>query len=108
VQDAVLADAESAVQGCRGSALELAAADSVVAAAEQLAGRERAAYQRGETSRLEPARAELQLLRAKQARRRAEWRLELASLALEHAAGGPTSGEWPDPREEPEEEATLP
>jgi outer membrane protein TolC len=108
VQDAVLADAQSAVQDCQGSDLELAAADSVVAAAEQLAGRERAAYQRGETSRLEPARAELQLLRARQARRRAERRLELASLGLERAAGAPMSGEWPDPREEPEEEATRP
>lgn len=111
VQDSVLADLESAVQRCRGAGLELAATDSVVAAARRLVERDRSAYQRGETSRLEPARAELQLLRAERARRRAERRLVLASLELERAAGGPssqTSGEWPDPRQEPEEEATQP
>ena len=51
-----------AIQRCRGAALELGAADSVIAAASRQVERERAAYQRGETSRLEPARAELQLL----------------------------------------------
>ena len=60
---------------------------------------------------LEPARTELQLLRAERARRRAERRLALAALELERAAGGPpsrASTEWPDPRQEPEEEATRP
>jgi cobalt-zinc-cadmium efflux system outer membrane protein len=110
-QDAVFADVESAVQRCRGASLEMAATDSVVAAATQLAQRDRSAYRRGETSRLEPARTELQLLRAQRARRRAERRLTLASLELERAAGEPSSqasGEWPDPRQEPEEEATQP
>jgi outer membrane protein TolC len=110
-QDAVFADVESAVQRCRGASLELAATDSVVAAATRLVGRDRAAYRRGETSRLEPARTELQLLRAQRARRRAERRLALASLELERAGGGPSSqasGEWPDPRQDPEEEATPP
>jgi outer membrane protein TolC len=90
--------------------LELTAADSVVAAAERSAERDRAAYQRGETSRLEPARVELQLLRAARARRRAERRLALASLELERAAGGPSpaTSEWPDPRQEPDQEASPP
>jgi outer membrane protein TolC len=109
-QDAVLADIEAGVQRCRGAALELVAADSVVAAAARFAERDRAAYQRGETSRLEPARAELLLLRAERARRRAERRLALASLEIERAAGGPSSAtsEWPDPRQDPDEEATPP
>ena len=111
VQDSVFADVESAVQRCRGASLELAATDSVVAAATRLVERDRAAYQRGETSRLEPARTELQLLRATRARRRAQRGLTLMSLDLERVAGGPssrTSGKWPDPRQEPEEEAPRP
>ena len=110
VQDSVLADVDMAIQGCRGASLELAAADSVVAAAERLYRREHEAYERGETSRLEPARAELQLLRARRAGRAAERRLALASLELERAAGGPPSadGQWPDPRQDPKEEASPP
>jgi outer membrane protein TolC len=110
-QDSVLADVESAIQRCRGAALEVAGADSVVAAAGRLRERDRAAYQRGETTRLEPARAELQLLRARRAHRRAQRRMALASLDLERAAGGPTAeaaGEWPDPRLEPTEETRRP
>ena len=109
-QDSVLADVDMAIQGCRGASLELAAADSVVAAAGRLYRREREAYERGETSRLEPARAELQLLRARRAGRAAERRLALASLELERAAGGPPSadGQWPDPRQDPKEEASPP
>lgn len=107
VQDSILADVDMAAQRCRGAALELAAADSVVSAAERLHRREREAYERGETSSLEPARAELLLLRAARARRGAERRLALASIELERAAGGPPSagGAWPDPRQEPDEEA---
>jgi cobalt-zinc-cadmium efflux system outer membrane protein len=105
VQDSVLADLERSLQRCRGAALELAAADSVVAAAGRLLRREQEAYERGETSRLEPARAELQLQRARRARRAAERQFALASIELERAAGGPPSAPgapWPDPREEPE------
>ena len=110
VQDSVLADVELALQRCRGAALELAAADSVVASAARLVERDRAAYQRGETSLLEPARAELQLLRAERARRRGERKLTLASLELERAAGRPLgqASDWPDPRLDPEEEANRP
>ena len=106
-QDAVLADVDLARQRCRGAALEVVAADSVVAAAERLQRRERDAYGRGETSALEPARAELQLLRARRAHRAAERRLQRASLELERALGGPPSpeGRWPDPRQEPDQEA---
>jgi outer membrane protein TolC len=110
VQDSVFADVELAAHSCRGAALELAAADSLVASAVRLVGRDRAAYQRGETSRLEPARTELQLLRAERARRGAERRLRLASLDLERAAGGPPrqASDWPDPRVDPQEEARQP
>lgn len=108
VQDSVLADLELMMQRCRGAALELVAADSVVASAARLVERDRAAYRRGETSRLEPARAELQLLRAERARRRARRGLVLASLELERAAGAGTkvTRAWPDPRQDPEEEAS--
>jgi cobalt-zinc-cadmium efflux system outer membrane protein len=110
IQDAVLADVDLAAQRCSGAALELAAADSVVAAAERIHRRELEAYQRGETSGLEPARAQLQLLRARRARRAAGRRLVLASIELDRAAGGPPSadGGWPDPRQEPVEEASPP
>jgi outer membrane protein TolC len=109
-QDSVLADIESAIQRCRGAALELEAADSVVAAATRLMERDRAAYRRGETSGLEPARTELQLLRARRAHRRAERGLHEASLDLERAVGGPSSAstEWPDPRQDPDEEVARP
>nr|MBA3893800.1 TolC family protein [Gemmatimonadales bacterium] len=110
VQDSVFADVELAVQRCRGAALELAAADSLVAAAARLVERDRAAYQRGETSRLEPARTELQLLRAERARRRAGRGIAIASLELERAIGGPPpqASDWPDPRLDPQEEANRP
>ena len=111
VQDSVFADVQSTAQQCRGASLELAASDSVVAAATRLLERDRTSYQRGETSRLEPARTELQLRRAERARRRAERRLAFAALELERAAGGPSSqasSEWPDPRQEPEEEVIQP
>lgn len=111
VQDSVLADVESAVQRCRGAILEVVGADSVVAAAATLLERDRAAYQRGETTRLESARAELQLLRARRAHRGARQRLAVASLELERVAGGPSpeaADQWPDPRVDPEEEARRP
>ncbi len=105
VQDSVFADIETAVQGCRGAALELAAADSVVAAADRQLERERDAYSRGESSRLEPARAELQHYRALAARRSAERRAKVAGLHLARAGGGPEAGEaWPDPRQDEGEE----
>ena len=108
VQDSVLADVESAMLGCRGEALEVAAADSVVAAAKRLAERDRAAYERGESSRLEPARSELLLVRAERARRAAERRGRLAAIRLDRALGGPLDGGWPDPRQHPEQEGTRP
>ena len=111
VQDSVFADVERSVQRCRGAALELAAADSVLGAAARFLERERDAYDRGETSRLEPARAELQVIRARRARRSAERRLAEASIELERAGGGPPSAEgvrWPDTRHEPEEETPRP
>lgn len=110
VQDSVLGVLDLATQRCRGAALAVDAADSVVGAAERLHRREREAYERGETSSLEPARAELQLLRARRARRAAERRLTVAALELERAAGGPPSsdGRWPDPRQDPDQEVTGP
>ncbi len=108
VQDSVLADVESAMLGCRGEALEVAAADSVVAAAKRLVERDRAAYERGESSRLEPARSELLLVRAERARRAAGRRGLLAAIRLDRALGGPLDGGWPDPRQHPEQEGIRP
>jgi outer membrane protein, heavy metal efflux system len=109
-QDGVLADIESAIQACRGATLELVAADSVAAAAHRVVDRERAAYERGETTRLEPARADLQLRRAERALRSARLGRARAGLELERAAGASltSANRWPDPRLDPEEEATSP
>jgi outer membrane protein TolC len=101
-QDMVLAEASRAVEGCRAVSAERAGADSVAAAAERVASLARAAYQRGETGRLDGARAELARIRAGAAVHAAARRLELAGLAVEAAAGewrGQAGEAWPDPRQ---------
>jgi outer membrane protein, heavy metal efflux system len=101
VQDELLSDTELAVGRCRGAVLERSAADSQVAVAGRAADLARAAYERGETSRLDPALAELAIVRAERVRLGAEIRLQAAGRALEVALGG-WSGladeRWPDPR----------
>lgn len=107
-QDSVIAEVEAAAQECRGSRLTLVAADSQVAAARAIVARARAAYDRGETSSLDPAQAELQLVRAEGIRRAAARRLMMAGLTLETAAGDWRDGDerpWPDPRVVPGQES---
>jgi hypothetical protein len=65
------------------------------------AARARAAYDRGETVRLDPVLAELGVIRAERARRLQDARLAAANGSLETSLGGPAAGEagrWPDPR----------
>jgi len=107
-QDSVIAEVEAAAQECRGSRLALVAADSQVAAARAIVARARAAYDRGETASLEPARAELQLVRAEGIRSATARRLTMAGLTLETAAGDWHDGDgrpWPDPRHVPGQES---
>jgi outer membrane protein TolC len=102
-QDSVAMQVEAGAEQCRGARVAVAAADSVVAAARAFAERASAAYQRGETTQLEPARAELLLARALRARGAAERASAVAGIALEAAAAEwPDAGEatWPDPRKE--------
>jgi cobalt-zinc-cadmium efflux system outer membrane protein len=101
VQDALLAEVELAAGRCRGALVELGAADSLVVAAQRAAQLARSAYERGETSRLEPALADLTVMRAERARAAAEALLRASGENLDAASGiwsatGPAR--WPDPR----------
>ncbi|HUF36693.1 MAG TPA: TolC family protein [Gemmatimonadales bacterium] len=99
----IVAQTARAVEGCRGAAHEVAVADSRRVAADRVAALSRAGYDRGETGRLELARAELLLTRAASATLAARRRLERAGLALEQAAAewrGAGPVRWPDPRAE--------
>ena len=99
-QDDLLGETTRAAGRCRGAVLEAAAADSQVQAARRTAALARAAYERGETSRLDPALAELGALRAERFQHGRASRLAAAAAELEAAIGGPTGepGKWPDPR----------
>jgi outer membrane protein TolC len=100
-QDAVLAETAEAYERCRGGRTELATADSIGAAAGLEDSLARAAYQRGETGRLEQARAAVALARAQHVRRESARRLVRAGLTVEAAAAewrGVTPEAWPDPR----------
>ncbi len=100
-QDSLLAEVDAAAAGCGAAVLERAAADSQVAVARRAAALARAAYGRGETTRLEPALAALTLVRAEGSRQSAETRLLAAGQALEAALGAWCSGpgqRWPDVR----------
>lgn len=101
VQDGLLAELARATGRCRGALLELAAADSQVVVARGAAARAQAAYDRGETVRLDPVLAELGVLRAERSQRLQAARLAAADGALDTSLGGPAAGEpgrWPDPR----------
>jgi cobalt-zinc-cadmium efflux system outer membrane protein len=101
IQDVLLGDAARAAGRCRGARLEAAAADSQMVAAERQASLARAAYERGETSRLDSVLAALGVVRAVRARRLQAGRLSAAGQALEAAIGGSADaegGRWPDPR----------
>ncbi|HKU63150.1 MAG TPA: TolC family protein, partial [Gemmatimonadales bacterium] len=102
-QDSIVMQVEAAVEACRGAGLGVTAADSQVVAARALVQRDSARYQRGETTRLEPARSELLLARALRSSRAAGRRLAFAGITLEAVTGDwPDAPRhpWPDPREE--------
>ena len=102
-QDALLADVEVAAGRCRGAALEQAAADSVVVVAERASALAQGAFQRGETSGLEPALADLSVVRAERLRLAALARAGAAARGLASAVGDWEDGRserWPDPRED--------
>ena len=101
VQDALLAEVQLAAARCRGALVERGAADSLVVAAARAAQLARAAYERGETSRLEPALADLTVVRAERARAATEARLRASGASLDAASGtwsATGTDRWPDPR----------
>ncbi len=111
VQDELLADLARSTGRCRGALLEFAAADSQVVVARGAAARARAAYDRGETVRLEPVLAELGVIRAERSQRLQAARLAAADGALDTSLGGPAAGEpgrWPDPLSDVLTEETTP
>jgi cobalt-zinc-cadmium efflux system outer membrane protein len=104
-QDSILGEVGVALRGCAGARRARLAADSLVSAAERSAALDRAAYQRGETSRLEPAQGDLGRVRAGRLRLEAERELVEAGLALAAATGewgGEAGVRWPDPRMDPD------
>ncbi|HKV74782.1 MAG TPA: TolC family protein [Gemmatimonadales bacterium] len=111
VQEAVLIEADAALDQCEGLSRELAAADSVEAAARAREQLTRAAYQRGEVTRLEVGFASLAAVRAAVAHNESIRRGRLARARLEAAIGvWPVDGpvRWPDVtlqpvRQEPKE-----
>ena len=107
VQDSVLREVGLAGEGCRGAGVLSAAADSQVAASGRNLARAKAAFERGETARLDAALAELAVVRAERVRHAAERELKLAGIAVEGATGewgGREAVGWPDPRAENGEE----
>jgi cobalt-zinc-cadmium efflux system outer membrane protein len=103
VQDSILVQVGASAAGCRGGRLEQVGADSQVVAARRARALAEAAYQRGETTRLDAALAELGVLRAERASRAADRTLRSAALALDAALGlwrGEAGNRWPDPRED--------
>ncbi len=103
VQDELLAELTLGTGRCRGAALERASSDAQVAAAREGAELARVAYERGETSRLDPALVDLAVVRAERARQTAELRLASAGRALDAALGAWAGGageRWPDPRDD--------
>lgn len=99
VQDSVLAGVDGARTGCETTRGEIAAADSLHAAAARARAVAQAAYDRGETGRTEVALADLALVRAERARQQAVEHRALAGVALETAAGTWLTGApeaWPD------------
>ena len=108
-QDALLAELDAALAECRGAALGRTAADSQVAVATRAADLAQAAWQRGETTRLEPALAGLALARAERTRLTADVRTRRAGQSLEAALGlwsGDAGDTWPDVRTDIPDEPT--
>ena len=102
-QETLLGEVETAMSGCRGAMLERAAADSQRVVAEGAATLAQAAYQRGETSGLEPALAALAVVRAERLQEAARARVGSAAEALIASTGNHEAlspGQWPDPRKD--------
>lgn len=98
-QDSVLAAVDSSVAACREVGRTIAAADSLVTAAQRQVDLTRAAYRRGETGQVEAVLAELGLIRARRVRLDGIGRRAKASVALERAVGTwltAPSVEWPE------------
>lgn len=109
-QEMVLRELALAGEGCRGAQVMRAAADSQGAAAAHNLARARAAYERGETAKLDAALAELAVVRAVRVRRDADRDLMLAGWSVEAASGewgGSEAARWPDPRADNGEEGAL-
>jgi len=107
VQDELLAEADAASARCRGAILEVEAADSELAVSATVAALAERAYRRGETSRLEPALANVSVVRAARLEHAARMRAVGAAAALRWSIGGWTPGggaRWPDPRRDRLEE----
>jgi cobalt-zinc-cadmium efflux system outer membrane protein len=101
VQDALLAELETARARCSGATMELAAADSQVAVSARVEAVAEGAYRRGETSRLDPALASLSVVRAGRLQLAGRLRAGTAAAALRWSIGGWPAGDfarWPDPR----------
>ena len=97
-QEQVLAEVEAALAGCDAARREVAATDSVVTEAERRARLAEAAYDRGETGRLEVALAGLDLVRTRRTVVEARLRVGESGLALERALGAwgtRDDGPWP-------------
>jgi outer membrane protein TolC len=109
VQDELLAEAAMAIARCRGAGIELAAADSELAASASVAALADSAYRRGETSRLEPALATVSVARAARLQHAARLRAVAAAADLRWSIGGgiESTDRWPDPRRDSLMEGTA-
>jgi outer membrane protein TolC len=102
-QEGLLAEVDAALSRCLGAALERAAADSQVTFSARASALAEAAYQRGETSGLEPALAGLTVVRAQRLQAGARARAAAAGGALVSLVGNYpdlSPERWPDPRED--------
>jgi len=101
-QEILLSEVAAAVGLCRGAVLERVAADSQVVVAARAVALAQAAYERGETSGLEPALAALAEVRAERLQGAARARAMAATVGLIASVGNHEAlgaGPWPDPRE---------
>jgi len=104
VQDSALADLDTGLERCAVSSALRASADSLFDLIRERADRAQAAYDRGETSRLELAFLDLARVRAERTRHAADQQRREAGTLLEQAAGvwrSDPPARWPNPANEP-------
>ncbi len=104
VQDSALADLDVGLERCSVTTALQASADSLFALIQERADRAQAAYDRGETSRLELAFLDLARVRAERTRHAADQQRREAGTLLEAAAGvwrSDPPSRWPNPANEP-------